>query len=123
MTHAGNILAQLREAERDEAIPEEKREVLADRADELETEIEEGDREYVGRWAQVSDECTKLLEMMKIILKCNYPINLLHESNISLYERNTQMDISDHQDCSGCNSSDHISIADHINSIYHKYPE
>ena len=45
MTHARNILAQLREAERDEATPEAKREGLSDRADELEAEIEEGDRD------------------------------------------------------------------------------
>lgn len=41
MTHASKILAQLRQAEEDESIPEEIREHCAERADEIEEELEE----------------------------------------------------------------------------------
>lgn len=40
--HAQGVLAQLRQAEDDDDISDELRERIADRADELEDEIEEG---------------------------------------------------------------------------------
>lgn len=44
MTHTRRILEQLRTAERDELTPDDEREALAERVDELEKGIEDGDR-------------------------------------------------------------------------------